>query len=220
MTEDRTMPLQFQRLSIEEMRTRGESFFRLMAQRRSVRTFSSDPVPRDLIEIAIRTASSAPSGANCQPWHFTAVSDSRLKRRIRVAAEAEEKKNYEKRMPESWLKDLEPLGTGWKKPFLEEAPWLVAVFAESFRLEEGEKRKNYYVQESVGIACGLFIASLHSMGLMTLTHTPSPMGFLRELLDRPRNERAYILFPVGYPAEGTRVPRIDRKDLSEVSDWR
>jgi nitroreductase len=192
-----------------------------MDRRRSVRDFSPEPVPRRLIELAIRTASTAPSGAHRQPWRFVAVSEPALKRRIREAAEAEERENYEGgRFPEEWLEALAPLGTDWRKPHLETAPWLVAVFEELYGVEaDGAKRKNYYVKESVGIACGLFIAALHHMGLVTLTHTPSPMRFLGDLLGRPANEKAYILFPVGYPAEGAEVPDLRRKALDEVAVW-
>lgn len=209
------------RRSPQEIHESAMEFYKLMQRRRSIRHFSSEPVPRELIEIAVRTAATAPSGAHHQPWKFVCVSNSETKTAIRRAAEAEEKQNYDSRMPDDWLAALVPLGTTWEKPFLEEAPWLVVVFAESYQiLEDGSKRKNYYVQESVGIACGLFITAIHQMGLCTLTHTPSPMAFLSEILQRPRNERAYILFPVGYPAEGCLVPDLKRKRLSEVSEWR
>ena len=199
---------------------RAKQFLQTMETRRSVREFSSEPVPRELIEVAIETASTAPSGANRQPWKFVAVGNLEIRRRIRVAAEAEEKVSYEQRMPGEWLEALAPLGTDWPKPFLETAPWLVVVFADAYGvLEDGSKQKNYYVQESVGIACGLFIAALHQMGLATLTHTPSPMGFLSEILKRPKNERPYILFPVGYPAEGAKVPVIKKKSLEQVAVW-
>lgn len=214
------IPLTFERLAPEEMRRRAESFYREMDRRRSVRHFSSEPVPRELVEQAIRTASTAPSGAHRQPWLFVAVDDAGIRREIRQAAEEEERKNYGERFPEEWIEALEPLGTHWEKPYLEHAPWLVVVFEELFGYdEEGEKRKNYYVKESVGIACGMFIAALHHMGLATLTHTPSPMRFLSEILGRPRNEKPYILFPVGYPAEDARVPDIERKELEQVSLW-
>ncbi|HUG43520.1 MAG TPA: nitroreductase family protein, partial [Acidobacteriota bacterium] len=194
------------RLPEDEMLARGKEFLSLMGSRRSVREFSPDPVPRPLIELAIRTASTAPSGAHRQPWKFVAVSNQKIMRRIREAAEREEKRSYRERMPEDWLRALEPLGTDWRKPFLETAPWLVVVFAESYGLDpDGSKVKNYYVQESVGIACGFFISAVHRMGLATLTHTPSPMGFLCEILERPANERPYILFPVGYPAQDAAV---------------
>ncbi len=215
------VPLVHERLPPEEMERRARGFYAEMDGRRSVRDFAPDPVPRRLLELAIRTASTAPSGAHRQPWRFVAVSDPALKRRIREAAEAEERENYEGgRFPDEWLAALAPLGTDWRKPHLETAPWLVAVFEELYGLEaDGTKRKNYYVKESVGIACGLFIAALHHMGLVTLTHTPSPMRFLGDLLGRPANEKAYILFPVGYPAEGAEVPDLRRKELDEVAVW-
>lgn len=199
---------------------RGREFRDDLARRRSIRHFSADPVPRELVELAIATANSAPSGANRQPWTFVAVSDAATKRAIREAAEAEERENYEGgRMPPDWREALAPLGTGWRKEFLEVAPWLVVVFAEQHRPAGGGIRKNYYVAESVGIACGFLIAALHRMGLATLTHTPSPMGFLSKLLKRPAWEKPYILFPVGYPAPGCTVPDIARKPAAEVTVW-
>lgn len=209
--------LAFPRMPADVMAARARDFLGLMSSRRSVRDFSPEPVPRDLIESAIRVAATAPSGANCQPWHFTAVSDPALKRRIREAAERVEKETYERRMPDEWRAEIAPLGTTWRKPYLETAPWLVIVFSESYRVEpDGSRRKNYYVQESVGIACGLFIAALHHMGLVTLTHTPSPMGFLNGILGRPVNERPFVLFPVGFPAPETLVPCIGRKPPNQV----
>lgn len=192
-----------------------------MEARRSVRHFAPDPVPREAIELAIRTASTAPSGAHRQPWRFVVVDDPAVKREIREAAEKEEYESYiGGRMPPEWLLALEPLGTDWHKPFLEEAPWLVVVFAELYGiLPDGSKRKNYYVKESVGIACGLFVTAVHRMGLATLTHTPSPMRFLNQILGRPENEKPFILFPVGYPAEGCVVPDLTRKSLDEVAFW-
>ena len=214
------VPYAFEHRPPEEMARRARDFFELMDRRRSIRDFAADPVPRQLIETAIRTASTAPSGAHRQPWRFVVVGDPEIKRRIRVAAEAEEKKSYEQRMPDEWLEALKPLGTTWEKPFLETVPWLVVVFEELHGFyADGRKRKNYYVRESVGLACGLFVAALHHMGLATLTHTPSPMGFLREILGRPRNEKPFILFPVGYPAAGVRVPDLTRKGLDEVAVW-
>ena len=220
MTDYPFIPLDPEILPPEEMRRRAEAFYRQMERRRSVREFSPDPVPRELIEIAIRTASTAPSGAHRQPWRFVAIGDPEIKREIRIAAEAEERKSYEERMPDEWLRALAPLGVDWHKPFLEIVPWIVVVFEELFGFDEaGDKRKNYYVRESVGIACGLFIAALHNMGLATLTHTPSPMKFLSEILGRPKNEKPYILFPVGYPAPDAEVPDLRRKTLDEVSIW-
>lgn len=217
----RSVPYLRERLPEDEMRRRAEAFQRLMDERRSVRDFSPDPVPRELIELAIRTASTAPSGAHRQPWRFVAVDEPAIKATIRRAAEEEERTNYEGgRFPEEWLEALAPLGTSWEKPHLTDAPWLVVVFEELHgHHPDGSKRKNYYVKESVGIACGLFIAALHTMGLATLTHTPSPMRFLGDLLGRPANEKAYILFPVGYPAEGATVPDLRRKGLDEVAVW-
>ncbi len=203
------------------MLRRARAFLAQMDARRSVRDFAPDPVPRALIELAIRTASTAPSGAHRQPWRFVAVDDPDIKREIRVAAEAEERASYEGgRMPPEWREALEPLGTSWQKPYLETVPWLVVVF-EEVRGEnpDGSPRKNYYVKESVGIACGLFVAALHVMGLSTLTHTPSPMGFLARLLGRPPHERPYILFPIGYPAPDAAVPDLRRKDLGEIAAW-
>jgi len=220
-SEYRHLPFQRDRLPAEEMRQRAEAFREFMDARRSVRFLSSEPVPKELIELAIRTASSAPSGAHRQPWTFVAVSDPLLKKKIRVAAEKEEKLSYEGRMPPEWLEALAPLGTDWRKPFLEEAPWLVVVFAQLHGYDsEGKKLKHYYVQESVGIACGLFIAALHNMGLSTLTHTPSPMRFLNRLLERPSQERPYILFPIGFASEDATVPDLRRKSLDEVSIWK
>jgi nitroreductase len=221
MSEPRFTPYRPPRLDETEMRRRAETFHDFMKLRRSVRHFSPDPVPRDLIELAIRAASTAPSGANRQPWKFVAVSDPEIRREIRIAAEREERISYEGgRMPPEWIEALEPLGTSWKKPYLEIAPWLVVVFEEVSGVnEDGRARKNYYVKESVGIACGMFIAAIHQMGLVTLTHTPSPMGFLREILERPKNERPFILFPIGHPAPDAMVPDIRRKSLEEVSLW-
>ena len=203
------------------MAMRGAKFLAELAARRSVRDFSPDPVPRAFIEAAIRAAGTAPSGANRQPWTFVVIDDPELKRRIREAAETEERQNYEGgRFPPEWLAALAPLGTDWHKPFLETAPWLVVVFRQDHAIApDGTHLKNYYVSESVGIACGFFIAALHTMGLATLTHTPSPMGFLRTLLNRPANEKPYILFPVGYPAPDAMVPDITKKPLEEIVQW-
>ncbi|MCA9319202.1 MAG: nitroreductase family protein [Planctomycetes bacterium] len=212
---------EFERLAPEVMLARGRAFREELERRRSVRFFADDPVPRELIELAILAASTAPSGAHRQPWRFVAVSDPKTKGQIRIAAEQEEYRSYEGgRMPEDWLEALRPLGTDWRKPFLETVPWIVVVFAERHGREaDGRIRKNYYVKESVGIACGLFIAALHRMGLSTLTHTPSPMGFLSELLGRPDNETPYILFPIGYPAHDCQVPDLRRKSLDQVAIW-
>ena len=209
-------PLQFTPRLPEEMLARAEQFRALMQQRRSVRTFSSRPVPRELIEQAILTAGTAPSGAHREPWHFVAVNDPKIQSEIRKAAEKEERESYERRMSKEWLDALHPLGTDWNKPFLETAPWLVICFAKNIG-DDG--KKNYYVQESCGIACGLFIAAIHNLGLATLTHTPSPMRFLGDVLKRPKHERAYILFPVGYPAEGVMVPDLKRKSQEQLVTW-
>jgi len=204
--------------SEREAADRGELFSELMEQRRSVRFFDSRPVPQEMIERAVRTASSAPSGAHRQPWRFVCISEPETKRSIRIAAEKEEQKNYGGRMPPEWLQALQPIGTTWEKPYLETVPWIVVVFAEMHgHASDGSKQKNYYVRESVGIACGLFIAALHNMGLSTLTHTPSPMNFLTAILGRPNHERPYILFPVGYAADDCTVPNLRRKPLSEVA---
>ncbi len=198
----------------------GERFYEFMNARRSVRFFSDREVPRSMIELAIRTASTAPSGAHHQPWTFVAVSDPAIKKQIRLAAEAEEKKSYAGRMPPEWLAALSPIGTTWEKPFLETVPWIVVAFEQRHGLnEDGSVKKNYYVRESVGIACGLFIAAIHQMGLSTLTHTPSPMKFLSKILGRPQNEQPFILFPVGYHADDCVVPNLHRKALDEVAVW-
>ena len=207
-----------ERLSVEESARRGREFFAHMDTRRSVRQFSPDPVPRELIEIAVAAANTAPSGAHQQPWTFVAVCDAETKHRIRLAAEEEERQNYEGgRLPDAWRDAIAPLGTTSDKSFLDVVPWIVVAFAQkSTPMPDGVMRKNYYVNESVGIACGFFIAALHSMGLATLTHTPNPMGFLSEILGRPSNERPYILFPVGYPAADCEVPDLTRKPLTEA----
>jgi len=218
MADSPTVPFDLPRRDDAELLAEAEAIYREMDGRRSVRSFSAEPVSRDVIEYAIRTASTAPSGAHRQPWTFVLVGDADVKRRIRVAAEVEERENYEGgRLPDEWRQALEPLGTSWEKPFLEIAPWLVVVFEQRYGLDDdGTTLHNYYVKESVGIACGLFIATLHRLGLATLTHTPSPMAFLTRVLDRPANERPYILFPVGYPAKDCRVPDLRRKPLEDI----
>ena len=197
-----------------ETNLKAADFYAHMDARRSVRHFSDKAVPRSVIEKLILTASTAPSGAHKQPWTFCAVSDPSVKSQIRAAAEKEEFDSYNGRMSEQWLKDLAPLGTDWEKPFLEVAPWLIIVFAQSTGVA---KEKHYYVQESVGIACGFLIAAIHQAGLVTLTHTPSPMNFLKAILKRPDNERPFLLLPVGYPADDVLVPDIHRKTLEEVA---
>lgn len=210
--------LEFMELPLDEMEARARSFYELMNQRRTSRHFSSRTVPRELIELAVRTASTAPSGAHLQPWTFVAVSDHELKARIRRAAEEEERKFYDERVPEAWSEVLDPLGTDHVKDHITDAPWVVILFRQSQRKRSnGEMAPTYYSQESCGIAAGLFIASVHNMGMATLTHTPSPMGFLREILGRPEYEHAMLLMPVGYPAEGAKVPDIQRKSFDDFS---
>lgn len=199
------------------MLARSQSFVGTVTRRRSVRSFSDRTVPQALIKNAVKAAGSAPSGANGQPWHFVAVSNSALKRRIRTAAETEENAFYQGRAGQTWLDALAPLGTDADKPFLETAPWLIAVFLEKYRLEgDGTRHKHYYMNESVGMACGLLVTALHLSGLATLTHTPAPMGFLKQVLGRPVNERAYMLIVAGYPEQGTRVPAIKRKNIDDI----
>jgi len=215
--EPRFVPLRFVRLSEDEQLARSRAFLEQMRERRTVRDFSPEPVPVELIENAIATAGTAPSGAHQQPWTFVVISDPDVKRRIRVAAEEEEQRSYEGRMPDEWLEALRRLGTDWRKPHIEEAPYLIVVFEQAYGIHaDGTKFKHYYVRESVGIAVGFLLASLHQAGLATLTHTPSPMGFVREILERPENERPYVLVPVGYPAAGCSVPDLERKALEEI----
>ncbi len=212
------VPLDFERRPVEEMRAAGRDLLSVMGRRRSVRVLSPDPVPLDIVETAIATASTAPSGAHLQPWRFVVTGDPETKRRIREAAEEEERTNYlDERMNEEWQRALAPLGTDWHKEFLEIAPWLVVLFEERYSFHpDGSRRRHYYVKESCGIAAGMFVTALHLAGLATLTHTPSPMAFLTELLGRPRNERPFVLFPVGYPADGALVPDLERKPLDDV----
>lgn len=206
--------------SSKEMLTRSETFFKEMNKRRSVREFSSKPVSKTIIENLIKTASTAPSGANKQPWTFCAISNPAIKSKIRKAAEAEEKESYENRMSDSWLKDLAHLGTDRYKPFLETAPWLIVIFKRAYEYGgNGEKLNNYYVNESVGLASGLLITAIHHAGLVTLTHTPSPMRFLTKILKRPENERPFLLLPVGYAKDPVYVPDISRKNLNEIAEF-
>ncbi len=215
--EPRFVSLEFTRLSGEEERARSQEFLESMRRRRTVRSFSREAVSYELVENAIATAGTAPSGAHQQPWTFVVVSDPEVKRRIRTAAEEEERRSYEGRMPDEWLAALRPLGTDWRKAHIEDAPYLIVVFEQAYGVSpDGTKIKHYYVRESVGIAVGLLLASLQQAGLAALTHTPSPMGFLREILDRPENERPYVLVPVGYPADGCTVPDLERKALEEI----
>ncbi|MGI8654714.1 MAG: nitroreductase family protein [Pyrinomonadaceae bacterium] len=212
------IPHFIRRLTDAEQRKRAAEFYELMKSRRTVRDFSTEPVPFALVEQAIATAATAPSGANMQPWRFVVVQDAEIKRRIREAAEAEERESYERRMPERWLRRLAQLGTDWHKPFLEIAPYLIVVFRVDYEIdpETNEREPTYYAAESVGISVGLLLAALHNMGFATLTHTPSPMKFLSEILNRPKNEKAFVLIPVGYPAEDVRVPDIERKPLDQI----
>lgn len=218
----RFQKLEFERLSPEMQLDRSREFLAQMKTRRTVRDYSTQPVPFELIENAIAAAASAPSGANQQPWTFVVISDPELKRKIRVAAEEEEKISYEQRMSQEWLDALAPLGTDWRKPHLENAPYLIVVFRQAYGVETDPntgkevKIKHYYSEESVGIAVGFLLAALHNCGLATLTHTPSPMKFLSEILGRPANERPFVLIPVGYPAEEAEVPVISKKPLNEV----
>lgn len=203
----------------EQMDLASRAFYEHVSQRRSIREYSNAPVSAKIIENIILSASTAPSGANKQPWMFCAISDSTLKSEIRKAAEKEERENYQGRMGDEWLKDLAPLGTDEHKEFLETAPWLIAVFKKSYDFENGAKRKNYYVQESVGIACGFLLLAIYEAGLAALTHTPSPMQFLKKILNRPENESPFLLIPVGYPAKGATVPDIRRKKSGELIEW-
>jgi len=211
------VPLAYERPSEAESLSSSRRFLALMRRRRSVRSFSTEPVPFALIRNAIEVAGTAPSGAHQQPWTFVVVSDPVLKRRIRVAAEEEERRSYEGRMSSAWLTALRKLGTDWHKPHIEDAPYLVVVFEHAYGLsEDGDKVKHYYVRESAGIAVGFLLAALHASGLATLAHTPSPMGFLGEVLERPPNERAFVLIPVGYPVEGCVVPDLERKPVETI----
>lgn len=201
----------------DTMLEKSKNFFSFMETRRTCRDFSDRPVAKAVIENIIAAASTAPSGAHKQPWTFCVVTDAALKKQIRVAAEKEEKESYDNRMPEEWLKDLAPIGTDWHKPFLETAPYLIIVFKRSYEAEAGNhKHQNYYVTESVGIACGFLLAALHHAGLVALTHTPSPMNFLSKILNRPPNEKPFLLIPVGYAADECYVPDLKRKNLEEV----
>lgn len=209
--------LEFQSYNEQDMILRSALFLKTMGQRRTIRSFSSQPVPIEIIINAVKTAASAPSGANKQPWTFIIIKAPDVKKRIRLAAEAEEKEFYSHRASESWLEDLNQFGTDWRKPFLEQAPYLIAVFKQTYDLETEDLRKNYYVNESVGIASGFLLAALHNAGLGTLTHTPSPMKFLGEILNRPKNEKAFLLIPVGYPEKNAQVPVLRKKTFEEVS---
>ena len=199
------------------MQLRSQIFFENLSTRRTIRDFADDPVPREVIENCIKTAGTAPSGANMQPWHFVLISNPKIKKQIRAAAEKEEKEFYEKRAPKEWLEALAPLGTDNNKPYLETAPYLIAIFMQRYgKLPDGREVKHYYGLESVGIATGMLITAIHDAGLASLTHTPSPMGFLNEILERPKNERPFLLLVVGHPEKDAKVPDIKRKDMSEI----
>jgi iodotyrosine deiodinase len=219
MTQD-YKKLEFQTRTPEDLQTRALEFYKQIKTRRSVRDFAATPIPKDVIENAIRAAGTAPNGANLQPWHFVAVSNPDIKRRIREAAETEEREFYESRAPQEWLEALAPLGTDANKPFLEVAPCLIVIFGQAYGVKpDGGKFKHYYVPESVGIATGFLIAALHSAGLATLTHTPSPMAFLSEILERPLNERAFLILVVGYPAANVTVPAIEKRPLEQLATF-
>ena len=215
-TKNDFIPYKGVRFPKAEMLKRSREFYQFMDKRRTVRDFSGKPVPLEVIEHIVMTASAAPSGANKQPWTFCLVSNPEHKRKIREAAEKEEYENYHGRMSDEWLEDLAPFGTDWHKPFLETAPYLIVVFKKAYDIIAGEKKKNYYVNESVGLATGFLLAAIHNAGLASLTHTPSPMNFLQKILQRPENERPFLLIPVGYPASDAEVPDITRKELKDV----
>jgi nitroreductase len=221
MSEAKFVPLEgYQEYPLEEMRQRAKDFYAEIRRRRTVRDFSDRPLPKDIIEDCLRAAGTAPNGANLQPWHFVVVSDPGVKRAIRQGAEEEERQFYRGRAPQDWLDALAPLGTDERKPFLETAPYLIVIMAESYSLgREGTKVKNYYVKESVGIATGILITALHTAGLATLTHTPSPMDFLNDILKRPKNEKPFLVLVVGYPAQDAKVPVIAKKPLEEIATF-
>ena len=220
MKKEEFIPLESQKLSEKEVIAKSENYYKKISKRRSVRDFSDKEIPREVIESILKAAGSAPSGANKQPWTFCVISNTELKSEIRKLAEIEEYENYHGRMSDSWKEDLEHLGTDHIKEFLEIAPYLIVVFKKVYDLdEEGGKLQNYYVNESVGIACGFLITAIHQAGLVTLTHTPSPMKFLQTALGRPKNEKAFLLLPVGYPAANCKVPNIEKKSLEEISFW-
>lgn len=203
----------------EKLIEKSQEFYEFVQKRRTVRDFSDREVPREVIKNILMSASTAPSGAHKQPWTFCAVSNSELKSIIRKAAEEEEYKNYHGRMSEEWIKDLFPFGTDWNKPFIDIAPWVIIIFRKSYDIIDGKKRKNYYVQESVGIATGFLLNAIHNAGLVALTHTPSPMNFLGKILERPENEKPFLLIPVGYPTENAEVPQLERKKEEDVIVW-
>ena len=214
------IPYRREMFSDEEMLERSEAFYKWADERRSVRDFSNKPVPRQVMENILMTASTAPSGAHKQPWTFCLISNKELKKRLRALAEEEEKKSYDGRMSEEWLKDLEPLGTDWQKEFIDTAPWIVVVMKRAYELgENGAKKNNYYVSESVGLASGFLLMAIHNAGLVALTHTPSPMNFIAKALERPDNERPFLLIPVGHPSESAEVPDIYRKSKEAIIQY-
>jgi nitroreductase len=220
MSEEKFIPYKPLQIDARESLYKSELYYKWLDSRRSIREFSSKPVPKEVIENIIRSASTAPSGAHKQPWTFCAISNPKIKSEIRKAAEKEEYENYSSRMSEEWLEDLKPFATNWKKPFLEIAPWIIVVCSKSYDVgDNGEKLNNYYVKESVGLAGGLLLAAIQNAGLCALTHTPSPMNFLMKILNRPKNERPFLLIPVGYPAENCMVPDLQRKPLELISEW-
>ena len=210
----------YEEYPVAEMKERASEFYQNIKRRRTVRDFSERPVPKEIIENCLLAAGTAPNGANKQPWHFVAVSDPEIKKKIRIEAEKEEHEFYNRRAPDDWLEDLQPFGTDEKKPFLEKAPYLIGIFAQNYNLDEdGNKEKHYYVKESVGIATGILITALHESGLATLTHTPSPMGFLNEIMGRPSHEKPFLLLVVGYPEGDVKVPEIEKKSLAEIATF-
>lgn len=214
------IPYDFEKIPPRTTVQRSQEFYQNMSKRRSIRFFSKQDVPRETIENLVKCAGTAPSGAHKQPWHFCCIADPKVKKEIRLAAEKEEYESYTSRMSPQWLEDLKPIGTDWNKPFLEDAPWLIVVFKKVFdHHENGQKTTNYYVNESVGIACGVLISAIHQAGLVTLTHTPSPMNFVSKILKRPENERPFLVLPVGYPDNEATVPDFQRKELFEISSF-
>ncbi|MCW8805081.1 MAG: nitroreductase family protein [Ignavibacteriaceae bacterium] len=221
MTKPNFIPLiNYTKYSETEMLNRSKAFYEDIKRRRTVRDFSDQPVPKEIIENCIKSAGTAPNGANLQPWHFVLVSNPEIKKKIRIAAEEEEKEFYSKRAPKEWLEALEPLGTDENKPFLETAPYLIAIFYKSYEvIPNGSRVKHYYAMESTGIATGILITAIHNAGLVSLTHTPSPMNFLNEILRRPKNERPFLLLVVGYPSKDAKVPDIKKKSLQEIASF-
>lgn len=209
----------FDRKPESQMLEESKRYYQLMDKRRTVREFAPDPIPKEVIENAIRTANTAPSGAHKQPWFFAVVTDPDVKKRIREAAEKEERENYERRFPEDWLQDLAVFGTNAVKEYIDIAPTLIVIFKQNYQIVNGARKKNYYVNESVGIATGMLIAALHNAGVASLTHTPNPMAFLNEILERPKNEVPVILLPIGYPKPGTKIPDLTRKPLDEIMTY-